>query len=103
MLTAIHLRIRSPGLFRIATALFDHVSRVEPALEVPAAELALGVLLIAGTLFRLLDFHFVMWKLRGSSRGFGCGQSSYPRRCGSDAAGITIFILLEAVSAGLRM
>src|ERR1700687_4118572 len=44
-----------------------------------------------------------MGKLRGSSRGFGRGQGSYPLRCSNSAARITDFILLEAVSAGLRL
>jgi hypothetical protein len=103
MLAAIHFSIRSPSLLRIATSLLNHIGGVKPAFQVPAAELAFGVLIVAGTLSQLFDFHFVMGKLGGSSRGFSRGQRSYPRRCGNRAAGITDFILLEGVSAGLRL
>jgi hypothetical protein len=50
-----------------------------------AAEFAFGVQLIAGALSRFLDFDFVMGKLLQSDGGpasLGCGQKSYPRRCG---------------------
>ena len=87
MFAAIDFGIRSPGLLGIATGLLDHVRGVEPALQVSAAEFALGVFLVAGTLARLLDLHFVMRKLGRSSRGFGGqGLSSSLRQ---SAAGFT--------------
>src|SRR5580700_5297712 len=85
MLAAIHFGIWPPSLLHIAAGLLHHVAGVGPALEMSAAKLALGVFLIAGTLPRLLDFHFVMWKLLrsgGGGPGLCCGQSCYPRDCG---------------------
>lgn len=76
MLTAINLGIAAPGFFYIAALLLQDVSGVKPALEVPAAELSLGVLLVAGALSRLLEFDLVMRKLRSSERR-SCGQSVY--------------------------
>ena|SRR6266849_1873701 len=93
VLAAIHFRIRPPGLLGVAAGLLEHIRGVEPALEMSTAELALGILLVAGALPWLLEFHFVMRKLRGS--GCGCGQKRCPRRCGKSAAGYTSFILLE--------
>src|SRR5208283_1288809 len=48
--------------------LLDHIGRVEPALQVAAAKLSFFVFLVAGALPSLLDFHFVMGKLRRSVR-----------------------------------
>lgn len=100
MFAAINLGIVAPGLLYVTTSLFQHVRSVEPALEMPAAELSLGILLVAGTLPRLLDLDLVMRKLRRSLRsgGCGCGQGIYPRRSGRMAAGFgcELFILLEA-------
>ena len=56
MLAAINFRIRPPGLFGIAASLLEHIRGVEPALQMSAAEFALGVFLVTGTLPRLLDF-----------------------------------------------
>jgi hypothetical protein len=65
----------------------------------PAAELAFLVLLVAGALSRLLDFHLVIGELRRSlrSRGYGCSQKVHPRSSGS-CRGVQLrnFILLEA-------
>ena len=95
MFAAIDFGIRSPGLLGIATGLLDDVSAVEPALQVSAAEFALGVFLVAGTLARLLDLHFVMGKLGRSSRGFGGqGLSSSLRQ---QRRRIYKIILLEGV------
>jgi hypothetical protein len=101
VLAAIDFRIRSPGLFGITASLLEHIRGVEPALQMSAAELALGVSLVTGALPWLLDFYFVMWELRWSGCGFARGQekSSSLRQ---SAAGFTSFILLEAVSAGLQ-
>ncbi len=82
MLTAIDLGIFSPGLFGIAAGLLLHVFRVEPALEMTAAELALGVLLIAGALPRLLDLDPVPGELRyfgGYGSAGGQNLSSWER------------------------
>ncbi len=71
MLAAIHFGIRAPGLFGIAASLFDDIRGVKPSLEMAAAEFSLGVFFIAGALPRLLEFHFVVRKLRGSDCGRG--------------------------------
>lgn len=100
MLTSIYLRVRSPGFFRVAAGLLDHVGGIKPALQMSAAEFAFGVFFVAGTLSRLLDFHFVMGKLRRSSHSFGSGQgrSSSLRQ---SARRIYEIILLEGVSVEL--
>src|SRR5207245_8770907 len=69
-----------------------------------AAEFSLGVLFIASTLPHLLDFYFVMGKLRRSlctgTDSFACGQRSYPRRRPWAARlGSNSFILLEGFCA----
>src|SRR6266853_7026929 len=61
---AINFGVRSPGFRHITAFLFEHVGGVEPALQMSAAELALFVFLVAGTLSRLLDLYFVVRKLR---------------------------------------
>jgi len=60
MLAAIHLGVASPGLFHITTFLLQHVGQVIPALQMPAAELALGVFFVTGALSQLLDFDFMI-------------------------------------------
>ena len=101
MLAAIHFRILSPSLRHIAARLLDGVGDVIPAFEMSAAEFAFSVQLIAGALSRFLDFDFVMGKLLwgdvGGPAGFGCGQRSYPRRCGRKTARFRLerYILLE--------
>jgi hypothetical protein len=86
MLATIDLGVWSPSFFRVATGLFDHIRGIEPALQVSAAEFALGVVFVAGALSRLLDLHFVMGKLRRSSHGLGGSQglssSLRPRAAG---------------------
>src|SRR5690349_23174474 len=71
---AINLRIRPPGLFGVTAGLLEHIRGVEPALQMSAAELALGVFLVTGALPWLLDFYFVMRELRWSGCGFGRRQ-----------------------------
>jgi hypothetical protein len=97
MLATIYFSVRSPGLFYIAASLLHDVTSVGPALQMPAAELAFGVFLIAGALSLLFDFHFVMGELlrtrRGGS-GLCCGQRSYPRRCGGGSAGVRSDLIL---------
>jgi hypothetical protein len=88
MLTAVDLGIFSPGLFGVAAGLLLHVFRVEPALEMAAAELALGVLLVTGALSRLLDLDLVPGKLwylgaYGSAGGQICPRRAAYRRRGS--------------------
>src|SRR5579862_202492 len=68
MLAAVNFRVASPGFFRVAASFFNHVFRIEPAFQMAAAEFALLVFLIAGALTRLLDFDFMMRKLRRSLR-----------------------------------
>src|SRR6266849_9033611 len=57
---AIHFGVRSPGFLHITAFLFEHVGGIEPAFQVSAAELALFVFLVAGTLSRPLDLYFVV-------------------------------------------
>src|ERR1041384_2832342 len=64
VLTAIDLSIFAPSLLDVATRLLDHIRRIEPALQMAAAQLSLLVLLIAGTLQGLLQLHLVLGKLR---------------------------------------
>jgi hypothetical protein len=68
MFAAINFGIRPPGLFGVAASLLDHIFRVEPALQMSAAEFSLFVLLVAGALPRLLNLDLVMGKLRRSLR-----------------------------------
>lgn len=84
MFAAIDLSISSPSLLHVAASLFQHIGRIEPVLEMPAAELAFLVLLIASPLSRLLDFHLVVSELRRSlrARGYGCSQKVHPRSSG---------------------
>ena len=85
MLTAIDFSITTPSFLRIAASLLQDVGRVEPTLEVSAAELAFLVLLIASPLSRLLDFHLVIGELRRSlrARRYGRSQKVHPRSSGS--------------------
>src|SRR5580704_8879992 len=85
MFTAIHLSIFAPSLLHVAASLFQHVGGVKPALEMPAAELAFLVLLVASPLPRLLDFYLVIGELRRSlrARGYGCSQKVHPRSSGT--------------------
>src|SRR5512146_3040662 len=54
MLAAVDFRLRPEGLLHVPTLPLQHVVVVVPALQVAAAELALGVLFVAGTLAWLL-------------------------------------------------
>ncbi len=68
MLAAVDFGILAPGFFRVATGLLDHIRSVEPPLQMSTAELALLVLLVAGSLSRFLNLDLVMRKLRRSLR-----------------------------------
>src|SRR6516162_916668 len=63
MLAAVYFRIVSITLPHVPASLLDHIRQVKPAFQVPAAEFPLGVLLVTGTLQRLLVFHFVVRQL----------------------------------------
>jgi len=84
MLAAINFRIAPPSLLYIAASLLEHIGGIEPALEMPAAKLALLVLLVASPLSRLLDFDLVVRELRRSqrARGYGCRQKVHPSSSG---------------------
>jgi len=75
---AIDFSINSPGFLHAAALLLEHVGRVEPAFQVPAAEFSLVVFLVAGALTRLLDLDLMVRELRnvGCLRGcrFTCGH-----------------------------
>jgi hypothetical protein len=79
MLATVDLGIRSPGLFNIPTSLLHHVSPVRPPLQVAAAEFSLFIFFVAGTLSRLLDFDFMVGKLRRSLRARSCDFTSRQR------------------------
>jgi hypothetical protein len=98
MFTAIDFGIASPSLLHIAASLLQDISSVEPVLEMAATELAFFVLLVAGALSWLLDFDFVIGKLRGSrcARSYGCGQKVHPRSGGQCRRIPSVRILLEA-------
>src|SRR5579863_3814208 len=78
---AINLCVGAPGLGHITASSLLHIRRVKPALEMAAAELALGILLIARALPQLLDLHLVMGELWDCPRNCGsaCSQRRYPR------------------------
>src|SRR5215467_1054375 len=61
---AIDFPVWAPGFLDVPALPLEHIGGVEPALQVPAAELALFVFFIAGTLARLLDLDFVVGELR---------------------------------------
>jgi hypothetical protein len=69
---------------------------------VAATEFAFFVFLVAGALPGLLDFDFMMrklrWSLRTRSSDFASRQRTHPRSCGARAAGFgpTSVIVLEA-------
>ena len=87
MLATINFCVLAPGFLGVAASLFDHVSGVEPALQVPATEFALRVFFVAGPLPGFLDFHLVVWELRGSLRvgSNGCGQGFSSSRAANTA------------------
>jgi hypothetical protein len=60
MFTAIHLGIAAPRLLHVTTRLLQYVGGIKPALEMPAAELAFLVLLVASPLPRLLGLYLVI-------------------------------------------
>src|SRR6266516_6421756 len=82
MLTTIDFRVRPVGLLDVAALSLDHVSLVRPKLQVPAAELAFLVFLVAGALPSLLDLDLVVGKLwnivRAGSDHFTSCQRTYP-------------------------
>ncbi len=106
MLAAVDFGIRSPGLFGIAARLLDYIFGVEPALQMPTAELAFLILLVAGALPSLFGLDRVMGKLGRSLRARSCNfasrQRTYPRTRGARAAGfgLTNVIVLEAETRG---
>ena len=68
MFAAVNLGVWAPGFFSIAAGLLDYVLAVEPALQMAAAKFTFFVFLVAGALSGLLDFDFMMRKLRRSLR-----------------------------------
>jgi len=101
MFAAIDFRIAAPSLLHITAGLLQDIGSVEPAFEVTAAKLAFLVLLVASPLSRLLNFDFVLGKLRRSlrARGYGCGQKVYPRSSGERRRISSVSILLEGFCA----
>jgi len=73
VLAAIDLGVFTPGFFHISASLFDNVIHIKPPLQMSAAELALFVLLVAGTLVELLDLDFVLGALRNLCYSAGRG------------------------------
>src|SRR5579884_1428837 len=79
--TAIDLSVASVGLFDVSALLLEDVGLIEPALQVAAAQLALVVLFVTGTLKVLFDLDLMVRKLRnlrnrvfGNSLHAGCGH-----------------------------
>src|ERR1022692_3890338 len=68
MLTTIDLHLIAKGLPNVAAGLLQHVSQVEPALQMSAAELAFFVGLVAGALELLLVLELVLGELRRVGR-----------------------------------
>src|SRR5207248_3113525 len=64
VLAAVNFGVLAPSLLYIAGGLLLHVVHVVPAFQVPAAEFAFGVLLIASALPWLFNFNFVVRQLR---------------------------------------
>jgi hypothetical protein len=99
--TTVDFGVWSPGFFGVPAGLLDYVFGIEPAFQMAAAELALLIFLVTGTLSRLLDFDLVMRKLgrclRVRSHDFASRQRSYPRLRGALAAGVDVtrVIVLE--------
>jgi hypothetical protein len=94
MFATVDFGVLTPGFFRVATGLLNHIRSVEPAFQMSAAELAFLVLLVAGTLSRLLNLDLVMRKLRRSLRvrsgHFARRQRTYPRSRGASAARVAV-------------
>jgi hypothetical protein len=61
VLAAIYFRLVTPSLPHIAAGLLDDIVVIKPMLKMSAAELALGVFLIAGALAGLLVLNLVIW------------------------------------------
>ena len=102
MLAAINFSVRSPRLLGITAGLLHHIGAVEPALQMPAAELAFGIFLITGSLSDFLGLYFVMRKLLWCNRCFGCGQRTLSSSLRPNRRRIQIHILLEAVVARIQ-
>jgi ABC-type multidrug transport system fused ATPase/permease subunit len=76
MFAAVDFGVCTPGFFGIAAGLLDYVLAVEPALQMTAAKFSFFVLLVTRTLPSLLDFDFMMRKLRRSLRARSCDFAS---------------------------
>src|SRR5271155_1777066 len=101
MFAAIDFGVTSPSFFHIAASLLQNIGDVEPALKMPAAKLAFFILLVAGSLSRLLNLDLVLGKLDRSqcARSDGCSQKVHPRSSGECREVPTGCILLEAFCA----
>jgi len=71
VLAAINLGFFPPGLLHISAGLLENIIHIKPSLEMAAAEFALFVLLVTGTLIELFDLHFVLRKLRNLANSAG--------------------------------
>ena len=60
MLTAVHFRVGSPGLFHVPTLLLEDIAHVKPALQMAAAKLAFGIFFVTGALSQFLDFDLMI-------------------------------------------
>src|SRR5690242_5849767 len=81
MLAAVDLGIGPVHLLHIATGLLQHVGHVVPALQVPAAELALFVLFITGALQVFFELYLVVGQRANEVRClFSCHLGGCQRR-----------------------
>ena len=68
MLATIDLHLIAKGLPNVAAGLLQHVSQVEPAFQMSAAELPFFIGLVAGALQGFLVLEFVLGELRRIGR-----------------------------------
>jgi len=98
VLATIDFGVRPHRLLDVPTFALDRVLCIGPELQVSAAELSLLIFFVAGALSRLLDFDFVLGKLRdlfGTGTGnFACRQRTYPRSSGQQRRRIRLNALI---------
>jgi len=71
MLATVDFCLLAKRLFDVTAGALQHVSHVEPALQMPTAQFAFLVLLVAGALKGFFILHFVLGKLGSFSKGVG--------------------------------
>jgi hypothetical protein len=97
VLATVYFSVVPPCAGYITAFLLNHISGVKPALQMSAAELAFGVLLVTGALSQLFEFDFMIRKLLG----FGCCCSGGQEFLSRPKA-VSTHILPEPPSCPLR-